>query len=73
MWLIKHHATQAPGGLKALFHAFLTSELDGNEWSASRSGRFTLGERVSICHSIGGCMSLRIGMDALKERKSFSV
>jgi hypothetical protein len=33
---------------------FLTSALDGGEWSASRSGRFTPGGRASSTHCIGG-------------------
>jgi len=31
------------GGVEVQLHAFLTSELDGGEWSASRSERFTPG------------------------------
>jgi hypothetical protein len=33
---------------------FLTSALDGGEWSSSRSGRFTSGERAPGTHSIEG-------------------
>jgi hypothetical protein len=33
---------------------FLTSELVEGEWSASRSGRFTSGERAPGTHWIGG-------------------
>lgn len=73
MWLIKHHTTKAQAGLKVQFHAFLNSELDGDEWSASRPGRFTLGESISISHSKGGCMSLRIGMDRFEGKKNFNV
>ena len=51
-------------------HAFLNSELDGEELSASRPDRFTLGESVSISHSIGGCTSLRIGMDHFEGKKN---
>jgi hypothetical protein len=29
------------GGMEVQLHALLTSALDGGEWSASRSGRFT--------------------------------
>jgi len=29
-------------------HSFLTSALDGGEWSASCTGCFTLGERVPV-------------------------
>jgi len=31
------------GEVEMQFHAFLTSELDGGEWSASRPGRFIRG------------------------------
>jgi len=32
------------GGMKVYFHAFLTSVLDGGEWSASLPGRFVPGK-----------------------------
>ena len=31
-------------GVEAQLHSFLTSALDGGEWSASRPGRFTFRE-----------------------------
>jgi len=34
-------------------HTFLTSALDGCEWSASRPGRFTVRERAPGTHLIG--------------------
>jgi len=33
--------------VEVYFHAFLTSALDGREWSASELGRFYPGERSS--------------------------
>jgi len=33
------------GGIEVEIHTFLTSALHGDKWSASRSGRFTTGER----------------------------
>jgi len=39
--------------------AFLTSTLDGGEWSASRPGRFTLRERAPGTHWIGGWVGPR--------------
>jgi hypothetical protein len=42
---------------------FLTSALDGGEWSASRTGRFTLGERAAGIYWIGGWVGLRTGLD----------
>jgi hypothetical protein len=41
-------------GVDVLIHIFLTSALVGGEWSTSRSGRFTPGERAPGTHSIGG-------------------
>jgi hypothetical protein len=35
---------------------FLTSALDGGEWSASRPGGFTLGGRAPSTHCTGGCV-----------------
>jgi hypothetical protein len=42
------------GGVDPQAHVFLTSALVGDEWSASRTGRFTPGERVTGTHWIGG-------------------
>jgi hypothetical protein len=39
-----------------IVHAFLTSALDGYEWSASRSGRFTPRVIVPGNHWIGACL-----------------
>jgi len=38
--------------VEVLLHAFLTLALDGDEWSASRSGRFTPKEIASSTHFI---------------------
>jgi hypothetical protein len=37
---------KAYGGVDAQIHIFLASALAGGEWSASRFGRFTPGERT---------------------------
>jgi hypothetical protein len=47
----------------------LTSALVGGEWSTSRPGRFTPGERVPGTHWIGGWVDLRAGLDDLENRK----
>jgi hypothetical protein len=39
-----HHAMEKYGGSADIAPPFLTSALDGGEWSASRSDSFTLGE-----------------------------
>jgi hypothetical protein len=45
-------------------YSFLTSALDGGEWSASRPGRaFTPGERTPGTHWRGGWVGPRAGLD----------
>jgi hypothetical protein len=46
----------------------LTSALAGGEWSASRAGRFTPGERAPVSHWKGGWMGSRAGMDDEEKR-----
>jgi hypothetical protein len=41
LYLSKYHALKTYEGEKVQLHAFLTLEIDGGEWSASRLGRFT--------------------------------
>jgi hypothetical protein len=48
---------------------FLTSALGRGEWSASRPGRFTLGEIALGTHWIGGWVGPRAGLDAVEKRK----
>jgi len=50
-------------------HAFLTSALDADHWSASRSGRFTPRERTSGIHWIGEWMGSRAALDTVVKRK----
>jgi hypothetical protein len=45
---------KAYGGVDVQIHIFLTSALVGGEWSPSRPGRFTPGERALGTHWIGG-------------------
>jgi hypothetical protein len=47
----------------------LTSALGGDEWSASRPGRFTPRERTPGTHWIGGWVGPRSVLDAVKKRK----
>jgi len=37
----EHHAKKAYWGMEIWLHTFLTSALDGGEWSASQSDLFT--------------------------------
>jgi hypothetical protein len=46
-----------------------TSALDGDEWSASRPGRFTPRERVPSIHWIGGWVGPKDVLDAVVKRK----
>jgi hypothetical protein len=57
-------ATKAYGRVEIKLHSFLTSVLNGSEWSASCTGRFTLGT-----HWTGGWMSPRTVVDALETRE----
>jgi hypothetical protein len=56
-------------GVELWLHAFLTSALDGGEWSASRPGRFTTRERAPGTHWIGGWVGLRAVLDTVVKRK----
>jgi hypothetical protein len=44
-------------GVEVELHKFLTSALDGGEWSASLPDRFTPRERAFGTHWIGGWIS----------------
>jgi hypothetical protein len=60
---------KAYGGADIEIHSFLTSALVGGEWSASRPGRFTPGERACGTHWIGGWVEPKVGMDDVERRK----
>jgi hypothetical protein len=47
----------------------LTSALEGDEWSASRTGRFTLMERIPGTHWVGGWVGPIAVLDAVVKRK----
>jgi hypothetical protein len=59
---------KAYGGVDAQSHIFLTSALVGGEWSASRPGRFTPGERAPETHWIGDWVGPRAGLDNLEKK-----
>jgi hypothetical protein len=48
---------------------YLTSAIDGGEWSASRPGRFTPKERAPGTHWIGGWVGPRAVLDVVVKRK----
>jgi hypothetical protein len=56
---------KAYGGVDVYIHIFLTSTLVGGEWSASRTGRFTPGERTTGTHWWVGP---RAGLDDVKRK-----
>jgi hypothetical protein len=53
------------GGVDVYIHIFLASALVGGEWSASRPGRFTPGERAPGTHWIGEWVGPRAGLGAV--------
>jgi hypothetical protein len=61
----ENHAMKAYGGSGGTVPLTLTSALDGGEWSASRSGRFTARERAPRTHWIGGWVGPRAMLDAV--------
>jgi hypothetical protein len=48
-------------------HVLLTSSLVGGEWSASRLGRFTPGEKATNIHWIGGWVGPSTGLDDMEK------
>jgi hypothetical protein len=54
-------------GVDVEIHVFLTSALAGGEWSISRPGRFTLGEKDPGIHWIGGWVDPRAGLDDVEK------
>jgi len=48
---------------------FLTSALDGGEWSASFPSHFMPGKRAPSIHRIGGWVEPRAGLNTVKKRK----
>jgi hypothetical protein len=60
---------KAYGGVDVYIHIFLTSALDGGEWSVSPPCRFTSGERALGTYWIGGWVSPRASLDEVERRK----
>jgi hypothetical protein len=58
-FLTEHRAMKAYWGVEVQVHAFLTSALDGGEWSTSRPRRFTPRERAPGTHGIAGWVGSR--------------
>jgi hypothetical protein len=66
---MKHYAIKTYGEMDVYPHVFLTSALAKGEWSTSRPGRFTPGERAPGSHWIGGWEDPTIGLNDVKRRK----
>jgi hypothetical protein len=56
--------------MEVYLHAFLTSAVDGGEWSTSRPGRFSHRERVPATLWIGGWVGPRAGLGCGGEEKN---
>jgi hypothetical protein len=63
---------KAYGESACIDHTFLTSAIVGGEWSASRLGSFTPGERAPGTRLIGDGLSFRAGLNDVKNRKFFT-
>jgi hypothetical protein len=57
-------------GVEVEIHTFFEVGTRWGEWSASRPGCFTPGERTLGAHWIGGWMSPRAGLDAVTRRET---
>jgi hypothetical protein len=57
------------GRLDVQIHVFLTSALFGGEWSVSRLGRLTPGERTPGSHWIGSWVGPRAGLEEVEKKK----
>jgi hypothetical protein len=55
--------------MDVFIYIFLTSALDGGEWSASLPGRFTPGERAHGTNLIGEWVGPRTDLDDVEKRK----
>jgi hypothetical protein len=64
---------KAYGGMDVYIHIFLNSALVRGNWSASRPGRFTPGERVPRTHWRGGRVGHRAGLDDVEKREILSL
>jgi hypothetical protein len=60
-------------GVDVEIHVFFTSTLFRSEWSASRPGRFTPGERASIIHFIRSWVGPKAGVGDVEKRQFFTI
>jgi hypothetical protein len=56
-------------GVDVQIHIFLTFVVARGEWWASRTARFTPGEKAFGNHWLGGWVDLRAGLDDMEKTK----
>jgi UDP-N-acetylmuramyl pentapeptide phosphotransferase/UDP-N-acetylglucosamine-1-phosphate transferase len=61
--VLKHYAMKEYGGVYVWIRVLLASTLVGSDWAASRTCRFTPGQRYPGTHWIGGWVSSRAVLD----------
>jgi hypothetical protein len=59
------------GGVKVVAPLFLTSVIDGDEWSASHTYSFIPRERAPYAHCLGGWVGLGASLDYVEKSKIF--
>jgi hypothetical protein len=64
------HAMKAYRGREVYLYSFSTLALDGGQYSTSRPGHFTSGERAHDAHQIGGLVDFGTGVNALENINS---
>jgi hypothetical protein len=64
LWLSEHHIMKMYCWVEVYLRPYLTSALDGREWSASRPGVSTF-----ITHCTGDWVGARSGLDAVQKGK----
>jgi hypothetical protein len=57
------------GGIGSIASLFLTSTLDGGEWSASRAGGFAPGKRAPGAYWIEDLVDPRADLDSVQKKK----
>jgi hypothetical protein len=61
-----HHAMKMYEEIEIIAPSFLTSALDGREWSASRPGCFIPRDKAPYTHWVGGWVGHSAGVDAVE-------
>jgi hypothetical protein len=63
---MKPHFMKAYGGVEVQIHAFVTLDVNGDEWSPSSLGCCTAGDRSP--RRKGGWVGLEVGLDSVEKR-----